>query len=319
MEILQFETKQAPRPLESVPSLPAKGFVWLDIVRGEDDDWPTLVEQLTGVRIHERHLRDANNLQHPSYFDSTSDYDMVIFRGLSPEEGDGFETRPTVLFLFAHLAVTIRAADSRSIGTAKERLLAKRTRIPQRPAGLMHLILSLGVDRFMDMRDPLTRQLEDWRRDLLDPKHPFDDWFTLMEHGNQLRSLGMLCEEQEDAVTQWRDNTTIDMDDHIAVRYNDLLEHIRRVMRFAQEQQASVESLVQLHFSAVAHRTNEIMRLLTVVSAIFLPLSLVAGIFGMNFQHMPELQYRYAYFFALGGMFGLAAVMLAIFKWKRWF
>ena len=89
------------------------------------------------------------------------------------------------------------------------------------------------MDRFLDMRDPLSLQLEGWRRDLLDPKHPFDDWLLLMDHGNQLRSLGMLCEEQEDAVTQWRDNTMIDMDDHIAVRYNDLLEHIRRVMRFA--------------------------------------------------------------------------------------
>ena len=138
MEILQFEGKQAPRELASIDSLPAKGFVWLDVIRDSDADWPKLVEQLTGAAIHERHQRDADNLQHPSYFDSTSNYDMVIFRGLAAEEGDGFETRPTVLFLFHHLAITVRAASSRSIGTAKERLLAKRTRIPQRPAGLMH-------------------------------------------------------------------------------------------------------------------------------------------------------------------------------------
>jgi len=68
----------------------------------------------------------------------------------------------------------------------------------------------------------------------------------------------------------------------------------------------------------VAHRTNEIMRMLTVLSAIFLPLSLVAGIFGMNFEYMPELKMHYAYFFALGGMVMLAVVLLILFRIKRW-
>jgi len=57
---------------------------------------------------------------------------------------------------------------------------------------------------------------------------------------------------------------------------------------------------------------------LTLLSAIFLPLSLVAGIFGMNFEYMPELKMHYAYFFALGGMLVLAVVLLVIFKIKRW-
>ena len=75
---------------------------------------------------------------------------------------------------------------------------------------------------------------------------------------------------------------------------------------------------MQLHFSAMAHRTNEIMRVLTVLSAIFLPLSLVAGIFGMNFEYMPELKIHYAYYFALGGMVSLAVVLLILFRTKRW-
>ena len=63
---------------------------------------------------------------------------------------------------------------------------------------------------------------------------------------------------------------------------------------------------------------DDIVRVLTVVSAIFLPLTLVAGIFGMNFQYMPELGYRYGYFVALGGMLALAVVLLIIFRIKHW-
>jgi len=320
MEILTFQNKEKPVVLASLQELPPDGFIWLDVTRGEDADWVGLVKELTGVAVHERHVTDTQNLQHPSFFDSTSEYEMLVFRGLaSTDSVTALDSRPTVLLLFDRLLLTIRPQDSHSIPLIREYLRKRGSRIPLRPVGLMHLILSAIVDRFLEVREPLTLQLEEWRRNLLDPKHPFDDWMALMQQRDKLRTLELLCDEQEDAVTLWRDKTTIELDDHITVRYNDLLEHIRRVTKSAADQQAGIESLVQLHFSAVAHRTNEIMRVLTVVSAIFLPLSLVAGIFGMNFDNMPELHYKYAYFFALGGMISAAAILLLIFRWKRWF
>lgn len=320
MEVLYFLNRAKPTVLDTLEDLPAEGFLWLDLVRGEDPDWPALVQRLTGVSIHERHVRDAENLQHPSYYDGTSDYEMLVFRGLAATDGDQpLASRPTVIFLFERLLITVRAAESRSIPLTKDRLAKAQGRVPQRPVGLLHLILNALVDRFLELREPLSMQLETWRRHLLDPRHPFDDWMTLMEHRYQLRTLEMLCEEQEDAVIQWRDNTDIEMDDHLQVRYNDLVEHIRRVTRFAAEQQNSIESLVQLHFSAVAHRTNEIVRVLTILSAIFLPLTLIAGIYGMNFEYMPELGFKPGYFLVLGVMLALGLGMLALFKWKRWF
>lgn len=320
MDILSLANRAQPQTLESVDKLPSEGFLWLDFVRDTAQDWANLVQQLSGISVHERHVHDSLNAQHPSYAEATQNYEMVIFRGLSPQGTTGhFETRPTVFFLFDHLFVTIRPTDSISIKQVRERLLAQECRIPARPAGLMHLILSAQVDRFLAMREPLAAQLDRWRRDLLDPRHPFDDWMTLMNYGSQLRKMQMVFEEQEEAVIAWRDGTDIEIDDHLSVRLNDLIEHIRRVSRFTADHQGEVEALVNLHFSAVAHRTNEIMRVLTVLSAIFLPLSLVAGIFGMNFDHMPELHYQYAYFFALGGMLVLGVVLLVLFRIKRWF
>lgn len=102
------------------------------------------------------------------------------------------------------------------------------------------------------------------------------------------------------------------------MRFNDLVEHVQRVQKFAIDQKHEAEALVQMHFSAVAHRTNEIMRVLTVLSAIFLPLSFLAGIFGMNFEYMPELKIHYAYYFALGGMLSIAIALLVLFRKKRW-
>ena len=148
---------------------------------------------------------------------------------------------------------------------------------------------------------------------------PFDDWLSLLQFGSQLRQLAMLCEEQVDALNHWQENTATEIDEFLAVRLRDLLEHIDRVKDFATGREADIDSLVQLHFSAVAHRTNEIMRVLTVVSAIFLPLSLVAGIFGMNFEYMPELKWPGAYFVALGAMATLGGGLLWVFRRKGWF
>lgn len=320
MDILYLVNRGQPTILDSIDKLPKEGFVWLDFIRDKAQDWANIVQRISGITVHEHHVHDSQNARHPSYADSTAHYEMVIFRGLSPQGTTGhFETRPTVFFLFDNLFVTIRPADSLSIKHVRERLLDQSCRIPARPAGLMHLILSAQADRFMAMREPMSEQLDTWRRDLLDPRHPFDDWMTLMNYGSQLRKMQMVFEEQDEAVTAWREDTDIEIDDHLAVRLNDLIEHIRRVSRFTSDHQHEVESLVNLHFSAVAHRTNEIMRVLTVLSAIFLPLTLVAGIFGMNFENMPELHYQNAYFFALGGMVFLAAGLLVLFRIKHWF
>lgn len=319
MDILQIDHEQVTHLGVLPDHLPETGFLWIDIIRGEDQHWPQDIERLTGVSMHERHIKDSENLAHPSYYDGTKDYEMLILRGLSPAgQTSDFKTRPAVFYLMKGLLVTIRSADSVSVAQIKPRLLDKTVRIPRRPAGLMHLLMTIMVDRFLAVREPLLERFDLWRRDLLDPRNPFNDWTPVMDYTTDLRKLERLCDEQIQALRAWQEDTETEFDDHIAVRFNDLVEHVQRVLKFATDQKVEAEMLVQLHFSAMAHRTNEIMRVLTVLSAIFLPLSLVAGIFGMNFENMPELKWHYAYFFVLGGMVTLAVVLLILFRIKRW-
>lgn len=319
MDILLIDTDQVTQ-LTALPEiLPDQGFLWLDVVRGEDIDWPQQLLNLTGVTIHERHISDCLNDTHPSHYDSTNNYEMLIFRGLSPAGQTAvFNTRPAVFILLDRILVTIRPEDSVSVATVKPRLLDKVIRIPRRPAGLMHQLMTIMVDRFMATREPLLERFDRWRTELLDPKNPYEDWMEIMNYTSDLRRLERLCDEQITALQSWQEDTEIEFDDHITVRFNDLVEHIQRVLKFATNQMQESEALVQMHFSAVAHRTNEIMRVLTLLSAIFLPLGLVAGIFGMNFEYMPELKMHYAYFVVLGGMVTLAVVLLILFRIKHW-
>jgi len=320
MEILHLQEGANAQSLDTLPALPDTGVVWIDIHRGSSEPWPELVQQLTGFEIHERHIHDAANETHPSFADSTDDYELLVFQSLAPLEGDdSFVTRATAFFLFERLLVTVSPANSRSIHAVKKRLLGGKSKLFQQPAGIMHLVLNNMVDRFLSMREDLIHRLGRYRQALLDPQNPFDDWQALLAYQKHIFSLEMISEGQADAISIWKGNTDFEVDDQLAVRLADLLNHIHRVSEFSLNQQREIDSLIQLHYSAVAHRTNEIVRVLTLISAIFLPLTLIAGIYGMNFEFMPELKTKFGYFFVLGGMAVLTIGLLIYFRIRKWF
>ncbi|WHT38819.1 CorA family divalent cation transporter [Myroides sp. mNGS23_01] len=80
-----------------------------------------------------------------------------------------------------------------------------------------------------------------------------------------------------------------------------------------------LDSATNYYFSSQSNRMNEIMKVLTIVSVIFIPLTFIAGVYGMNFENMPELKMENGYFITLMGMFLLVLSMIAYFKWRRWF
>ncbi|RPH63635.1 MAG: magnesium transporter [Burkholderiales bacterium] len=321
---------------EGPPAMPDEGFVWCDCVYEDDRSWVATVQQLTGVSVFEDHLLDAENPNHPSYFDSTNDYEMIVFRGLAirtdvvdPAEVIHVKTRPAVFFVFPRVLVTVRAPDSRLVPAIRDRLLAPaaRTRLPVLPEELMLRILNGMVDRFLELRQPLGEQFERRQRQLLDPRRPFRDWYGLLEARREARRLEDLCEEQLDALQEWRDErlerteaASSDahglhaLNDALLVRTSDLVSHIQRVLSHARRLESSVESAVQLHFSATAYRTNEIMRTLTAITAVFLPLTLITGIFGMNFEFIPGLHSRSGFWWALGTMTLIGVLLVTLFR-----
>jgi magnesium transporter len=334
--------------LTSAPtSVPEDGFLWIDLLHNEPSKyWRADIEKIIGVHLDDLHIADVDNLQHPSYFDSTSHYQMIIFRGLAPlqkhhdlahegllDKAINIRTRPNVFLIFERVLITIHAPDSRTFATQRQRLLtpssSQSLRVPLSTQDLTIRLLNILIDRYLELREPLTNQLERWQRELLDLDSKFTHWRELLEARIQLRRLENLCEEQYDAIQEWRDEYLEFTDyqnhhgphrlvsDAMMVRVNDLIEHIRRVMNHAKRLEDAVESAVQLHFSATSHRTSEIMRILTVLTAIFLPLNLITGIFGMNFEFIPGIHTQGGFWIAIGIMLLIALGLVTTFRIKN--
>jgi magnesium/cobalt transport protein CorA len=319
MDIWKLEVGKATARMAVGERLPAHGFGWLDLVYEEVDLLQAEVERLTGVRILDVHIGDAKNLSHPSFFDNTDTYEIVVFRGLSPQTTvDAIVTRPMTFLNFDKLLVTVRAADSRSVAQVKSHFVNLPGRMPQSPDDLMQRLLSAMVDHYLELRQPLAQRLDDWQRLLLDPRKPFDDWVRLLESRQQIREVQNLSEEQRDAIQEWRDYRIADLSQAMHARFADIVEHIERVLNHARTIEHQAESAVQLYFAAMSHRTTEIMRLLTLITAIFMPLTLITGLFGMNFDFIPGLHKSYGFWLSVAAMVGVVTGMLAYFRHKRW-
>jgi magnesium/cobalt transport protein CorA len=320
MELYRIENGLVTGPLDADAGLPEAGYAWLDLVYEEAGELAARAYELTGVRLYDDHLEDVKNMNHPSSFDSTDGYELVVFRGLAPTTNgtEKIATLPMFLFNFDRLLVTVRDPDVSAVPQVKARFLGQASKCPQNPDELMHRLLSAMVDRYLDLRQPLTRRLEAMQRALLDPRKPFQDWGRLLEGRSDLRRLQNLCEEQHDAVQEWRDMRLGDVSERLQVRFHDLVDHIERVQRHARHAEQQAESAVQLYFAAMANRTSEVMRTLTILTAVFMPLTVITGVFGMNFDFIPGLHDSRGFWLSLVAMGIVVVAMLLYFRTRRW-
>lgn len=320
MNLYHFPDGQAPRLLPSDAALPEDGIVWADFVRGEALGWECWAEPVAGAPIEVQHVSDALNASHPSFFDGTPDYDMLIFQGLGPRD-DPFpiETRTAAFFLFRRVLVTIRAEDNVSFNLLQTRIAEGRIKSAPSVLMLTHLVLDAMVDRFLRIRDRLDQRFTELQDHLLDPDTPKSDWRSLLRGRRVVRVLESLSESQLEALDAWRRNSCLDWSSHDQVRIRDLVEHVSRVLSHASGQERDIEAAVQLHFAIATGRTNRIMQFLTVISAIFFPLTLITGIYGMNFDNMPELHSRYGYYVVLAVLAAVGLGLLYVFRKQRFF
>ena len=225
--------------------------------------------------------------------------------------------------LFASRLLNAQAGETRGDGRGDARGTA---RLPTSPADLMLRIVNLMVDGFLELRRELTHQLDHWESELINPHTRFSNWRSLLDARRSLHYLDEVCEDQRAAVQDWNEalKTWPEADsvagqrerDLLQVRSRDVLEHIERVVHHVRRLEQSAETAVQIHFSVQGSRTNDIMRTLTVLTAIFLPLNLITGFFGMNFEFMPLIHRDGAFWWIFGGMV-LIALSTGTFFWRK--
>lgn len=328
MRLFHIQAQQV-LEIDALPSDHAgSGYHWLAFSRREFElmqhQVQAMVQTLEGAQVHELHWLDLLNNQLPSHYDHTTAYDLMVFRRLAPGRSETdlrhpgailhrsrglagpeilsrIDTSPIGFLVFDRLVISVHPTDcairehfiQKLLGPSPRGGPSLSARLPASPPELMLRMLSTVVDGYLDLRRELTRQLDHWQKQLLDPNNRFNNWSGLLDSRMTLHYLDEVCEDQRAAIQDW----TLSLEgwstsehlppqalEQLKVRSRDILEHIERVVHHVNRLEQSTETTIQLHFNVQGNRANDIMRTLTVLTAVFLPLNLITGFFGMNFE-----------------------------------
>ena len=291
------------------------GWLWLDI-EGELNDHSKSLLQSFGC--HELALKDVQRDRHPPKVEWFQEHTFIIFRGLT-ELGDNLHFKPLQLSLFVGegYLITIHSRPSLSVQQHRERQdLNSLITNPQRfalsvlhySAGLfLETLLSFDADLIRMEDEMLERGNDQLLKDLIRCRSQLRKMQRNFNYHETLaQELNTLWDDPEETV-------------ELTHRLRDLYDRCERLASLSAQQYEICGDLIDGYFSLSAHELNNTMRILTVVTSIFVPLGFLAGLYGMNFDYIPELHIPNGYFILLGAMATLATAMIGIFKAKRWF
>ncbi len=331
-------------------------FVWIDCHREDvvnrAEQWQQDILRDTDIQLNEYHLKDILNIEHPCAFDAMEDYDLLIFRKLitlddqinseenALEKHDiifGLATSPVSFIITSNALITVHEKGNHAFESYLTRIMNimlkeideqnKPRKLPTTPVDLALRLLNSMVDGYLDLRKPLSHRVEFWQQELLQGNRRFAKWHQLFQENMVFQQIENLCEEQIDSLQELRDEVVenythlkgkkrTEKQDIILVRVDDLVSHVERIQKYTVRLSTAIQTAIDLHFSAIANQTNENMRILAIITAVFAPLTLLTGVYGMNFEFIPGLKSPIGFWIMLSAML-ICTIGLLIYFYRR--
>ena len=290
--------------------------LWTDIEGPTQETIEPLLEERFG--FHELAAEDALSATTLPKYDSFADYDFFVFRAADLDLREhGSRTHKIAAFVGKHFLFTIHRGSMEPVNDAWARLPNDKRIISNGPDYLLYEILDGMVDANFPLLEKIEECVDNLQESIFENASPshLDELLHLKRDVNVVRRISMPQRELLNQIS--RGDAKFIQQKHL-IYYRDLYDHMFRISETIDMERDMMAGTMEAYLSVVANRTNEIMKVLTVFSAIMLPLTLIAGIYGMNFQHMPELHWLHGYGFALSLMGATAVTMLLWFYKKGW-
>ena len=270
--------------------------------------------------LHPLALEDILNTHHRTKSEDFGDYLLFILKMFQYDSREHLlEAEQISVVLTAHNVLSFQERPGDVFDGVRERLARPNSRIRQRgPDYLAYALLDCIVDSYFHVLEQLGDRLEELEKDLLsEPRQ---------ETLRQIHQVKGQLIFMRKAVWPLREMTgSLLKDDYPLIHEStqhylqDLYDHCLQVVDTLESFRDTATALIDLYMSSISFRMNEVMQVLTVMASIFIPLTFIAGIYGMNFARMPELQWRFGYPLVWLLMLACALGMIWFFRKKRWF
>jgi magnesium transporter len=305
-------------PLARLPELldERDTFVWVSLSEPHTPEEETMLREL--FRFHPLAIADCFETRTHPKVEDYGGYLYLLTHGLSAAStAENVEPVELDAFVGARFIVTHVSQPSRSVDDTIEAVLKSGLPLRRGPMGVLHALLDRQVEGLETVIDDVEERIARLE-DAVFERPANTRIATLLTLKRSILRLRRWMSKQREVLLRLgrREFPLVDQSD--AMLFRDVYDHLVRINDLLENFREMLTSIQEAHLAVTSNRLNEIMKFLTLYTAVLMPLTVVAGIYGMNFQHMPELSWVWGYPAALGLMGAVAGGVLLYFRHRGW-
>ncbi|WKN33153.1 magnesium/cobalt transporter CorA [Porifericola rhodea] len=279
-----------------------------------------LVQQLGDhFKLHLLVMEDIMNTVLSPQFEDYEDYLFLTLKMLKVNPDTKLIEQEHVSFILGdHYLISFQETKHDVFEPVRQRLEAQKGRIRRRKIDyLLYALIDVIVDNYYTITEEINDHMNALEDELIhEPKHDVVERITHQKR--QIIELRKIVYPLREALRKLKNEE--ELIQHNTMRYfDDVYSHIDHVIGTMESQREVLTGFMDLYMSTISNRMNNVMKTLTIIATIFIPLTFVAGIYGMNFDHMPELHYKWGYHISLGVMSVLGIGMYIYMRSRKWF
>lgn len=314
VETGRLERHFTPADVSEIRKAPGK-VVWLDVLAPDDADLELLAAEFG---FHPLALEDCRHAHQRPKIETFPDYAFLVFYQARLGREDVVEPLEIQLFVGESYVVSVHPIPVPLLREVESRWERAEITSQDSAAYLAYMILDAAVDSYFPLLDTLAETLDDLEDRVFDS--PTEDAvsgiFKLKKQALVLRRL--IAPLRDVVLTLLRRESRL-IGPQTLPYYQDVLDHLLRISDAIDLQRDLASGALEAYLSTTANRTNETMKKLTVLSTVLMTVGIIAGVYGMNFAHMPELQWTWGYPYALGLMAASALGLTLAFRLRGYF
>jgi len=291
-------------------------MIWMDFESEDKSKEREILEK--EFNLDKLALDDAQRDRHPPKLEWFNNYYFLLIKAFNAEtDSIDFGILHISFFIGKNFIITRHVGVSPSINRIWEQLQQGKIDASRGANHLCYKVVSTIIDRYTPIILNMEKRLDQLEELML--TKPNDELLTeLINYNSRLKKLRRIFSYQATILSEMDNNKKIIEDDIARHEFQHVLEQMERLASLSDLFQELARDLIDGYISVTSHRLNKIMKVLTIVAVIFLPLTFLAGVYGMNFMHMPELAWKYAYFVVIGTMLFIAISLILLFKKLKW-
>ncbi len=294
------------------------GTLWVSLEHPTADEVETVLHNI--FHFHPLAIEDCQSEGYQSpKLDDFGDYIFIVMHALRPDFPlDQLDTMEFNCFLGSNYVVTSFLSETMPPVQKLWERIQRDQRLLQHGADfLCHALLDELVDEYLPLIDLMEESIDELEDQVLAQPRP-DTLQQILGLKHSILVLRRIILPQREVLNRLSRGDTGQIKPERRIYFRDIYDHLVRIHDLSESVRDVVGGALDTYLSVTSNRLNEIMKALTVVSTIFLPLSFVAGVYGMNFQYFPEIRWHYGYLYVWGIFLGIASCMAWWFKRRGW-